>query len=230
MSFLTKRARASEYIYTYIRTQRTPLSLEKCNCIQTKQQLKRLKNYHAQHSQKERERENSPIFNPQKKPFTSITLVLSSKRTPTNDGDKDDDKDDDDDALVVVSFETTTKGFGAALRGFLDNCRRRRRKRRVKKYDQEDKEVKEEEDQTASRSRARKKNLPLLHARSEHHPAPGDEIEERLARDSTFYGAGKNDFSDDGRGRRGGGSRALALREDRERRRRGGYDDFDAEN
>lgn len=180
-------------------------------------------------AERERKGKNSPIFSPQKKPFTSITLA-SSKRTPTNDGDKDDDKDDDDDALVVVSFETTTKGFGAALRGFLDNCRRRRRKRRVKKYDQEDKEVKEEEDQTASRSRARKKNLPLLHARSEHHPAPGDEIEERLARDSTFYGAGKNDFSDDGRGRRGGGSRALALREDRERRRRGGYDDFDAEN
>ena len=92
----------------------------------------------------------------------------------------------------------------------------------------EDKEEDKEEDQTASRARARKKNLPLLHARSEHHPAHGDEIEERLARDSAFYAAGKNDFieHDGGGGGRGGGS----LREDRERRRVGGYDDFDAEN
>jgi len=30
----------SERVYIYIRTQRTPLSLEKCNCIQTKQQRK----------------------------------------------------------------------------------------------------------------------------------------------------------------------------------------------
>ena len=114
MSFLTKRARASEYIYTYIRTQRTPLSLEKCNCIQTKQQRKTVKKLRAQHSLREREREKIlPIFSPHKKPFTSITLA-SSKRTPNN-GDKDDD-DKDDDKLVVVSFETTTKGFGA-LRG-----------------------------------------------------------------------------------------------------------------
>ena len=37
----------SERVYIYIRTQRTPLSLEKCNCIQTKQQRKTVRNYHA---------------------------------------------------------------------------------------------------------------------------------------------------------------------------------------
>ena len=78
--------------------------------------------------------------------------------------------------------------------------KRRTTSRRAHVEDDDEEEEKEEKDHHHhdDDDDEQKKGLPLLHARSEHHPTRGDEIEERLARTPARAAQDLNDEEDGG--------------------------------